>query len=129
MSRETVEVVRRALEAWNTGGWSSPEEEFHSEVELGGPDVPEVFSGHDGLRRFRDDILSVWDYFHITPERFIERGDDVVVLARGRGRGRGSGIEFDQPIAYVFTLQEGTIARLLIFQDPKKALEAVGLRE
>ena len=127
MSRENVDAVRRVIDAWNTR--RGPENEFHSAVELGGPDIPVVFHGYDGLRRFYDDMLSVWDSFHITPDEFIDGGDDVVVLARWRGRGRASGIEVDQPIAYVFTVQQGKIARIWIFQDLGQALQAVGLRE
>jgi hypothetical protein len=62
-------------------------------------------------------------------KRFIETGGDVLVLARGRGKGRTSGVEFDQSVAYVCSLRERKVTRLWIFQDPKRALEAVGLGE
>ena len=129
MSRENVDIVRRMFEAWNAPTASDDlSSRFHPAVELGGPDVPEVFHGYEGLRRFRDDILSAWDYFYITPEEFIESGGDVLALARGRGRGRSSGVEFEQFIAYLCTVQQGKITRLWIFQDRNKALEAAGLR-
>jgi len=128
MSQENVEIVRRLLDAWNRGerdesAW------FRPNAELGGPDVPGVYYGYDGLRRFREDLLSVWDYFHTSVDELIDRGDDVLALTRGRGRGRGSGLEIEQSVAYLFTVQEGKIRRLWIYQDRAEALEAVGLSE
>jgi ketosteroid isomerase-like protein len=128
MSLENVEIVRRAFDGWNRGegdvsAW------FHPDVEVGGPDVPGVYCGYDGLRRFRDDQLSVWDYFHLSVDEFIERGGNVLALTRGRGRGKVSGAEIEQRVAHLCTVQDGKIRRLWIFQDREKALEAVGLRE
>jgi ketosteroid isomerase-like protein len=128
MSRENVEIVRRAFDSWNRGS-GDVASWYHPDVELGGPDVPGVFHGYEGLRRFREDMLSAWEYFHLTVDEFIDRGDNVLALTRGHGRGKGSGADIEQRVAHLCTVQEGKIRRLWIFQDREQALEALGLRE
>jgi ketosteroid isomerase-like protein len=40
-----------------------------------------------------------------------------------------TGIEFDEPLAYVWTFRDGKVVHFRSFRDPKQALEAVGLKE
>ena len=72
-------------------------------IELMAPDVridmsrrvfnPDVYEGHAGLRRLGQEVGEVWEEFKIEPERFIEKGDRVVVIERRTGRGEESGLE------------------------------------
>jgi ketosteroid isomerase-like protein len=63
----------------------------------------------------------------IEPERFIESDDSVVVPNTSRFKGR-DGIETVARSALVYELRDGRIARVCLYQDTAKALEAAGLR-
>jgi hypothetical protein len=48
---------------------------------------------------------------------------------RETGRGKGSGVPVDRPLATLYTLIDGKIARITMFHTEQEALEAVGLSE
>jgi ketosteroid isomerase-like protein len=68
----------------------------------------------------------VYPDFRVEPERFVDAGDDVVVIGTARGT-TASGVETQWRQGYVWTVREGTAIRLRWFNDPAEALEAVGL--
>ena len=129
MSQENVEVVRSILADWAEGDYSS--------IEWADPDI--TFRGGDGresrglnaLEQEWREFLSAWDHFATTPERFIDVGDDrVLVLIRFEGRGRASGAPATAFTGgQLFTLREGEVVRLELFSGTKEALEAAGLSE
>jgi hypothetical protein len=98
VSRENIEVVRRALKARRS--------EFDSVLE---PTVrldlservfnPAVYEGYEGIMRWRAEVGEVWESYVSDPEEFIDCGENVVVFTRERGRGRGSGVELDRSTA------------------------------
>ena len=90
---------------------------------------PDVYSGHDGLRRLLHEIREVWDEFRVTPERFIDAGDRVVVIEAIRGRGRTSSVPVETRSASIWTLRDGQIIHMRTSYDPQEALEAVGLED
>jgi ketosteroid isomerase-like protein len=63
------------------------------------------------------------------PERVIDCGDDVLVVAREHGRGAMSGTTVSARNYWVITIREGKILRYREFYDEAAALEAVGLSE
>src|SRR5262249_56970127 len=113
MSRENVEVVREAIELMNQTALDgvSPRlvEVFARDVEI---DMtrrvfnPDTYRGHEGLQRLGREIREVWEEFQITPERFADAGDRVVVIETRRGRGRGSGVEVENRSAVMWTLRD-----------------------
>jgi hypothetical protein len=50
-------------------------------------------------------------------------------LRRHQGTGRASGAAVEGLVAYVFTVDDGKLVRMLIFNTKAQALEAVGLRQ
>jgi ketosteroid isomerase-like protein len=78
------------------------------------------------LSTLRDTSESFED-FQLTPERFFEHGDKVVVVLSMTGRGRTSGVPVAERIAHLWTLQNGLAVELQAFTDPADALEAAGL--
>ena len=52
-----------------------------------------------------------------------------MVNLRWVATGRESGIEVDMPLAGVYTITDGKIARIEFFRDPNDALETAGLSE
>ncbi len=63
-----------------------------------------------------------------TPQGFTEAGSEVVVSNTTHFRGR-EGIEVSASSTWVFTVENGQITCLRLFQERAEALEAAGLRE
>ena len=132
MSQENVEIVRSSIETYNADGLEAampflhPEVEWHMNLEW--PDAP-VFRGHDGIRELAASFQDVLGEIRIEPDRFVDMGDDVVVIGRLCVTGTGSGVATESHRAWVYTLREGKIVRHLTFADDAEALEAVGLSE
>ncbi len=90
---------------------------------------PDVYHGIEGWHRLNDEIRDVWEDFRITPEQFVDAGDQVVVIETIHGRGRGSGVQVDsRRSAAIWTLADGKVIRVQTGFDPQDALEAVGLK-
>jgi ketosteroid isomerase-like protein len=137
MSQDNVEVVREVMDLLDragVGGEPPPRliALFASDVRI---DMsrrvfnPDVYEGHEGLRRLGHEIADVWEEFRITPERFIDAGDRVVVIETRHGRGGASGVEVEHRSAVIWTLGDGQVIRMETDLDPQEALEAVGLRD
>jgi ketosteroid isomerase-like protein len=132
MSRENVENMRRAIDAWNWGDrdvWLAgfaPEAEWHTTGLFADEGV---YRGRAGLERYwaeihedvKDPSLSVSDVRAI--------GDSVFFAATGRGQGKRSGVPFEGPFWLVTTFRDGLIVRVKSYVDPAEALEAAGLAE
>ena len=88
-----------------------------------------VYRGHRGVRESFERWLDQWDEYGAEAERFIDCGDDVLVVAREHGRGARSGATVSSRIFYVLTFRDGKILRYREFYDEAAALEAAGLSE
>ena len=64
----------------------------------------------------------------MEPHEFVEAGDQVVVPQTGYIRGR-DGIEVTARVALVWTIRDGAIVRICLYQQKRDALEAAGLSE
>jgi ketosteroid isomerase-like protein len=126
MSEENIEVVRAIYDAWLKG--ESARDLIDPEVEyVNPPDAVEK-----GVRRGRrafGGIRDAYEDVRVEPLRYLDAGDDVVVIARVTGRGRGSGIEIEWQHGYIWTIRDGKGVRFRWFNKPEQALEAAGLRE
>ncbi len=132
MSQENVEVVRRAVEAWNARDAEGFVELFDPDAEvIFPPEVPEPgpFHGQAEIMQWTEGFLAAWDQYHASIEELIEAGHDVVAVLHQQGRGRGSDLETDETDAHVFTISEGKVRRWRNYGTREEALEAVGLSE
>jgi ketosteroid isomerase-like protein len=75
------------------------------------------------------ELREIWGRFLLRPERFIDAGDEVLVLETAHGRGRAGGVEVLTRSASRYAMEGGRIVRLTIYEDPSVALDAMGLRE
>ena len=131
MSQENVEIVRAWYDAFNREDWDAMlkdaapgfEVDFSRSV---GP-FPGVF-GLDQIRRLVEDFRETWESAWLEPHEFIEAGDLVVVPGTQHVKGRG-GIEVVARGAYVWTIRNGAIERMVMYQDKEDALEDLGLSE
>jgi ketosteroid isomerase-like protein len=88
-----------------------------------------VYRGHEGVQRSFEQWLAQWDEFGYEAERFVDCGDDVLVIGREQGRGATSGASVSSRLYTVWTIRSGKIARYQEFYDEHPALKAVGLAE
>jgi ketosteroid isomerase-like protein len=125
MSQENVEIVRAIYD-----GWAKEASVAHliaSDLEyINPPYAVEAGTRHD--RAALDGVRDVYPDFRIDAQRYIDVGDDVVVIGIARGTG-ASGVEIEWRQGYIWTIQNRQAIRFRWFNDPAEALEAVGLSE
>jgi ketosteroid isomerase-like protein len=115
MSRENVEAVRTAWDAWERGDMEALFRLYDPDIEwdqtrhlAGGPSG--VFGGHEGVRRFFREWLSSFD-----------------IIQGGRGKGSGIAVEMP-PYSQLYRLRHGRAVRVEVYSDRDEALKAAGLR-
>jgi ketosteroid isomerase-like protein len=133
MSRENVELLYRAYDAFNRRDIDAflalcdPDIEFtvlHLELEGG-----RSYRGHDGVRRYSENMLSVFPDFRAEADEVRDRGDVTVVGGRLRGHGTESDASFEQTYWEIWKWRHGKCIRWHTFRTEAEALEAAGLQE
>lgn len=135
MSTETVEVVRRAWEAF----WLRRDNEtalalYDPEVQIDLTAVPHIgqagtYSGVEGVQEWIRDLLASFEHMNSAVEEWIDAGDQVIAMIRLYGRGKRSGVSVDDLQAHLWTVRDGRLSRLQVFATRADALEAAGLSE
>jgi ketosteroid isomerase-like protein len=133
MSQENVEIVRKAIEAFNKGDVEgsiadvAPEFEYTpSGSVLGGEGA---YRGREGWKRFLELFWGEFDEPHIEIRDLIACDEHVVAAQTFRGRGKQSGAETTWDLWQVWTLRDGKAVRGQGFTTESEALEAAGLSE
>jgi ketosteroid isomerase-like protein len=140
MSQENVEKLRAFLEAWNIRAsleaWSRGE----ADVSLLDPEVTyedttlpdhvgETYRGHEGVVRATERWLEPYEELTIELEQIAIAGDRLVSIHRFRARARHTGIEFEVPVAYLWTFRDGKVIHFRSYRDSGEAFEAAGVEE
>jgi ketosteroid isomerase-like protein len=81
-------------------------------------------SGRDAVLGNFAQIPNYWSEFSVTPERFVEDGDTVVVTGTQKATGKGG--SFEAPFAHVLEYRDGKAVRGEFYGDTAKALKALG---
>jgi ketosteroid isomerase-like protein len=124
MSEENVALVRRIYERWDRE--ESVRDLVADDLEYVNPDYA-VEPGTRIGRGMLGSVRETYPDFTIHTERFIDAGDQVVVLGRYTASGGASGIELQGDQGYVWTVKDGLAVRFQWFQSHREALEAVGV--
>jgi len=133
MSKENVELIRSALEAYNAGP-DAYLEFMAVDIEIR-PDASvfteaKPFRGREEFRRFLAVTEQDWEGGAKADVREVfAAGDRVVARTDWGGRGRASGIDLRSNLSAVYDIRDGQIVRIEFYFDHAKALEAAGLRE
>jgi uncharacterized protein len=132
MSRENVEVVKTAFEAFGQDDWSAligcldPEIEWVTTGRFVGG---QLYRGHAGVREFLDTLGGEFDEFHAKPENFAQASEVVVADTRVSGIGKRSGVPVELQFSVVVSLRDGKIVHVRNFLERQEALKAAGLEE
>ena len=132
MSQENVDFVRRSAEAYERGDLSAVLETMSPDmVTYVAQPIPVAgtYHGPEGFLQLTIDWAESFDDLEITPEEFIDPGDQVVTGVRHMSRGAESGVPVDTDIWYVWTIRGGESARVDIFNEKSEALRTAGLEE
>ena len=135
MSQENLDAIRHVYEQMAQGNFWAAREIFHPEIawewssSMSGLTGVGTYHGIEGVEAATRDQFEAWDWFWQEGEKFIEKGDDVVVLTRLHGRLKGSEREVQSQAADVWTFREGRAVRVKSYDSRDEAIEAAGLSE
>jgi ketosteroid isomerase-like protein len=141
MSKENVENLRAFLEAWSQDGAWTPEawqqgevidmSFFHPDVVYEDTVLPdhvgEAYRGREGVARAAGRWVEPNEWMLVELQRVVGAGDRLVSIHRLRSKALYTAIEFDTPLAYVWTFRDGMVIHFESFLDPEQALNAAGL--
>jgi ketosteroid isomerase-like protein len=116
MSRENVEIARRAYEAFNRHDFDAalealdPDVEWHQITQF--PDRA-VYRGREDMRNrfWNQQLVEQFGDVRIDVEEFVDAGDHVVMIGHVVGHGSGSGLEFRLRVVNVLEIRDGKCIR------------------
>jgi ketosteroid isomerase-like protein len=130
MSREKVEVVQRAVEAFNRRELPlddlDPEVEWVEDQRYPGA---ETFHGSAGVERSLRKWWDAWSELTLHVGEVIDLGDRVVVAGHTEARGHGSDVSVTAEFGGLYEFRRGKVVRVQAFGSRTEALEAAELRK
>jgi ketosteroid isomerase-like protein len=132
MSQENVEIARKLYEFFASRELAAAFPDYaHPDLEVRVPpvypDAPKVFRGREGIEAWTAMVDEVWAEWHFEPQRYLEAGPSVVVLARLVARGSASGVHLERDVAHLWTFDNGRATGIQVYLDQAEALEAAGI--
>ena len=124
MSEKNVELVRRIYERWDRE--ESVRGLVAEDIEYVNPDYAVEPGTRTGRSAFRS-VRETYPNFTVHVDRYVDAGDQVVVIARYTASGDASGVELEGEHGYVWTVKDGLAVRFQWFQSHSEALEAAGV--
>jgi ketosteroid isomerase-like protein len=135
VSQENVEVVHRAVEAFNRHDHRALANLSHEDLEflsvLTAVDAgAATYRGPEAWASYFADMDQTWEDWRVTDFEVVDAGDDrVASVIRLVGMGKHSGVPVDREVGQAYTIRQRKIWRLRGYLDPGEALKAVGLEE
>jgi ketosteroid isomerase-like protein len=133
VSEETAELVRSVYDALNRGGVDAALElvaedcvwDWSNSI---GP-AKGIYRGKEQVREFSASFVEAFEEVRWDPEEIVEVDESrLIVVNHIRMRGRGSGVEVDAVGAQLWTIADGEVQGVKLYQSKAEALEAVALQ-
>ena len=131
MSRENVELVHKAFDAFNRRDVDGLLKHLDAGIEW----IPfrsalegTTYRGHEGVRQNLVETFEDWECVRMDPYEVREVGDQLVVLGRIAAKVK-DGPSAEVRVAWLVRLRGDKAIRFEVCLDQQQALEAVGLRE
>ena len=127
----SVEVVRGVIAAINRGDFDAAVAHLAETAELdfsnSRGELSGRYRGREEVKRFLTTFWEPWESVQFDPDEIIELEDGRVVTVNAvRGRGIGSGAEVTATGATLWTLRDGEVMAIKLYQSKAEALEAAG---
>ena len=130
MPSESVELVRRAVEAYNRDDTAGILETWADDAVLDwsrsrGPDAG-VYRGHDQIRSFHEQFRGTFEHARMETVELREVADGLVVfenIAYLTGRG---GLKTQARSAWLITVENGKQTSVTLYQSKQEAIDAAG---
>jgi ketosteroid isomerase-like protein len=129
VSRDDVELVRRAYEAYSRGDLAAAASAYSEDtvwdVSRFRPDV-EAHSGQEELAKNIGSWRETWSEHSFSLEQAVDAGDRVVAVIKESGRGKASGAPVTIRYGQLIRVRDGKIVETVVFSNPKDAFAAAG---
>ena len=133
MPEGNVELYRQITDAFSRRDLDAFLALSHPEVEIrprsAALEGGDPYRGHDGVRKWWTNLLSVFPDFIWEIDDVRGLGDVTVARVRLRGHGMGSDAPMEQPTWAVVNWRDGRATWWGTFESEPEALEAAGLSE
>jgi ketosteroid isomerase-like protein len=142
MSQQDVETARRGYAAINDAYRSGDVDDFRPFLEeiweqdavitpAGVLPESRPARGWDAILRYMAEQMNAFETgsMWMKPAEYIDGGGRVVVPYTMGGRARHTGIDVEFSFVHVFTMRDGKVMRLDVYEGKAAALEAAGLSE
>jgi ketosteroid isomerase-like protein len=135
MSQENIEVARKMLDAWNTGGIEVWLKAFHPDIEFSDHQAAigmrDQGRGLEELRLASEQWTEIFDNYRVAVLEVTDLGGDYVMAEiRFTGIGHDSGASVRAKQIDIYRVLDGKIREYHAgFRSRPEALAAVGLRE
>jgi ketosteroid isomerase-like protein len=121
---QNVDVVRAFFDAYHRGDLERWRECLNPDVVLVEarefPGAGERYGRAAAMEAIADWGL-VWSEMSFEADEFEESGARVLATGRMHTRGEGTGMVFENPAAFLFTVEDASIVRVEIFLDLEEA--------
>lgn len=129
---EMVEVVRQmTAETADLAGIETGPFADDFEIQFasghGAGDISPERRGVEGMAEGWANWLEGFEHYVITPEEFLDAGDEVVVLVNVRAKTERDGVEMEHRPAALFQVRDGKIRRTRFMLDRDEAFREAGL--
>jgi uncharacterized protein len=121
--QSNVALVQKALAAFGQGDLETAVSCFAGDVAIQHPMPKEIWpwcgrsSGRRALANFLSEMSRVLSFEVFEAREFIAQGDKVVVNVFERPRVKATGKVFDNDYVHIYTVRDGLIAEVKIFED------------
>ena len=132
MSQENVELVLRAIDSVNHGDLRLEDAADNFTMDWSNSIGPlrGIYRGREQVIGFLESFFEAWDELHWDVQEIIDvDSEHVLVVNKVRMRGRASGAVVQAVGNQVWTVRNGKLERVKVYQSKSEALEAAGLSE
>jgi ketosteroid isomerase-like protein len=123
-----VETVNRLFEGFNRRGVAAVVELCDPAVEwspaLTTGEAGGIYRGHEGVRRYFDDLAASWRTARAVVYELTALGDSVLAVCGVWAKGGPGGSELSEQLAVVFSFRGGRIASARTYEDVTQARQA-----
>jgi limonene-1,2-epoxide hydrolase len=130
MSRENVELIRRAYEAVARNDLDAASACIHPEIEFhtyGESPAAGVYRGKDAVRQYNEDLFEQFESVRFEVAEILDAGERVVVVSMQHALPKGGRQEIAVRVTEVWVVRDDLLAERRSYWTRAEALKAAGL--